>query len=193
MRRRHLALASLIVVAACAPAEEAIPPDPELVTVAEQVCIVMWDWQLDMGGIMNAMSVASKAEPDPDVRQLLYRDAFARARTRNAELAATISALPNGPFVDRMREDISNGLFAAERVITEIDGEVDTLYTTGLVGYHQVVSHIFIGFEKVIDVAKPELADYGSPELTDAFISVAQCQHGVKDANDGVPRYAPTS
>jgi hypothetical protein len=51
------------------------------------------------------------------------------------------------------------------------------------------MKHIFLGFEKVIDVAKPEMADYGDAELLRAFISVPQCQHGVKDANDGlVPR-----
>jgi hypothetical protein len=194
MRRQRFASVLLVLAAACAPAEQAAPPtDPELVAVAEQVCTVMWDWQLDVGGIMNAMSAASKVETDPEVRQMLYRDAFADARTRNAELETTISALPKGPFVDRMREDIRNGLFAAEQVITEIDHEVDSMYSTGLIGYHQVVSHIFIGFEKVIDVAKPEMADYGSPELVHAFISVAQCQHGVKDANDGRPRYVPTS
>ena len=109
------------------------------------------------------------------------------------DLEAAIAGLPEGPFVDRIREVIRNGLFAADGIISQIDIEVNSLHDAGATGYRQVVPRIFLGFEKVIDVAKPEMADYGDPELLRAFISVPQCQHGVKDANDGQPRFVPRS
>jgi hypothetical protein len=194
MRGHPIVVVVILALGACAPAPDtAPPPNPELLSVAENVCGVMWDWQLDMGGIMNVMSAASRQENDARTRQEYYRTAFSDARNRNGELDRAIGALPPGPFVDRMREDIRNGLFVADRVISEIDAEIEELYAAGANGYHQVVSHIFIGFEKVIDVAKPEIADYANPDLTQAFLSVAQCQHGVKDANDGTPRHVPRS
>ncbi|MEX1043152.1 MAG: hypothetical protein WD020_00785 [Acidimicrobiia bacterium] len=51
----------------------------------------------------------------------------------------------------------------------------------------------FVGLEQAIDVAKPGLADYADAELTKAFMSVTQCQNGVKDPTDGTPRLAPRS
>lgn len=193
MRVRGSAVALLAVISACAPPVSEAAPDAEYVTVAQGVCSTLWDWQLDMGAIMNAMSAASKAESDSGIRLSLYRQSFAEARTRIQDLEKTIAGLPQGPFVDRLREDIRNGLFAAEGIISEVDEEVDSLHDAGATGYRQVVPHIFLGFEKVIDVAKPEMADYGDPELLRAFISVPQCQHGVKDANDGQPRFVPRS
>ncbi|MEX1043755.1 MAG: hypothetical protein WD020_03865 [Acidimicrobiia bacterium] len=193
MRPHRVALVISLVLAACAEPVAEPPPDPELVTVAEEVCTVMWNWQLDIGGIMNAMSLASRIETDVGARRSLYRDTFADARRRNQELAASIEALPSSFYVERLREDIRNGLFVADRIISEIDAEVDALHAAGNNEYPQVVSHIFVGFEKVIDVAKPELADYADAELTKAFMSVAQCQNGVKDANDGTPKFAPRS
>lgn len=193
MRARHTVLiATLGALAACAPTEVEPPPDAELVAVAQQVCPVLWNWQLDVGGIMNAMSFSARREPDPGVRRGLYTDAFAAARQRNAELSTTIEGLAPGPYVDRLKEDIRNGLFVAERIIVETDEEVASLYAVGSeLGYGPMVSRIFLALEKVIDVAKPEMADYADAALTRAFLSVAQCQHGVKDANDGRPRYIP--
>jgi hypothetical protein len=194
MRLRGSAVALLALVSACAPPPVAEPPpDAAYVTVAQGVCSTLWDWQLDIGAIMNAMSAASRAEVDSSARLSLYRDSFSEARIRMEELADAIAGLPQGPFLDRLREDIRNGLFAADRIISDLDAEVDSLHDAGATGYRQVVPTIFLGFEKVIDVAKPEMADYGDPELLRAFISVPQCQHGVKDANDGQPRFVPRS
>ncbi|MEX1005374.1 MAG: hypothetical protein WD156_08400 [Acidimicrobiia bacterium] len=193
MRVRGSTVALMAFISACSPTATEPAPDAEYVHVAEGVCSTMWDWQLDMGAIMNAMSAASRAESDSGARLSLYRQSFSEARVRMEDLEEAIVGLPQGPFVDRIREDIRNGLFAAEGIITEIDTEVDSLHHAGTNGYREVVPHIFLGFEKVIDVAKPEMADYGDPELLRAFISVPQCQHGVKDANDGQPRFVPRS
>lgn len=193
MRVRGSAVALMVLVSACAPPAAEPAPDAEYVSVAEDICSTLWDWQLDMGAIMNAMSAASRTESDSTVRQSLYRRSFSEARTRMEDLELAIEGLPPGPFVDRIREDIRNGLFAADHIISEIDAEVAALHDAGSTGYREVVPLIFLGFEKVIDVAKPEMADYGDPELLRAFISVPQCQHGVKDANDGQPRFVPRS
>ena len=193
MRVRRSAVALITVLTACAPPEAEPPPDPDYVAVAEQMCNVLWDWQLDIGAIMNAMSAASKAETDSSARQALYRDSFLEAQARIEDLESSISDIPEGPFVDRIREDVRNGLFVAGKIISEIDTDVAELHAAGLTGYREVVPRIFLGFEKVIDVAKPEMADYGDPELLRAFLSVPQCQHGVKDANDGLPRFVPRS
>jgi hypothetical protein len=194
MRGRRLTLAVVLgLLSACAPEEVEVAPDPALVQVARDVCPVLWNWQLDLGGIMNAMSAASRIEPDDGERLSLYRDALSRARVRNATLGDEVASFRSGPYVDRLREDIRNGLFTAGTIIDDLDRTVDAFHSDGLTGYHQVVSHIFVVFEKVIDVAKPEMADYGDAELIRAFTSVPQCQHGVKDANDGRPRYVPRS
>lgn len=193
MRTTVMIVALTVAVGACAPEVAEPPPNPELVAVAQELCTVMWDWQLDIGGIMNAMSAASRLASDPAARQSVYRTSFAEARLRNQDLASTIDRLTPGPFVDRLREDIRNGLFAANQIITEIDTDVSSLHADGRNGYHDVVPRIFLGFEKVIDVAKPEMADYANPELSRAFVSVSQCQHGVKDVNDGIPRHVPRS
>lgn len=194
MRAPIAVVALLAFVAACSPvAEEPNPPDPVLVAVGEAICSEMWDWQLDIGRIMNAMSSASFREDDPAARLTLYTSAFESARQRNNDLREQIGTWPAGPFVDQMREDVRNGLFTAEQEITDLDATVDELYARGDDGYHAVVSRIVIGFEKVIDLAKPELATYGDKELTKAFITVPACQHGVKDANDGIPRFVPSS
>ncbi|HVR32703.1 MAG TPA: hypothetical protein VMS74_08335 [Acidimicrobiia bacterium] len=193
MRTGRIAVVIAIVLAACAPEEATPPPDPELVSVAQQICTVLWNWQLDVGGIMNTMSAASRDEADATVRLVHYTTALDRARTRNQDLASEIAAFNAGPYVDRIREDIRNGLFAANRIIDELDIEVDSLHASGATGYHDVVPYIFLTFEKVIDVPKPEMADYANQELSRAFYSVAQCQHGVKDVNDGVPRHVPRS
>lgn len=194
MDRRVVISTLLALGTACAPvADELPPPDPELVAVAETVCPEMWDWQLDIGRIMNAMSSASFRENDAAARRALYASAFEAALDRNRDLNDQVATWPAGPFVDRMREDVRNGLFTAEQEIADLDVVVDELYARGDDGYHAVVSRIAIGFEKVIDVAKPELADYGDDELVRAFVAIPACQHGVKDANDGVPRFVPSS
>lgn len=194
MNGRLVLPALVALTTACAPvAAEVPPPDPALVHVANTVCPEMWDWQLDIGRIMNAMSSASFREDDPSERRSLYSAAFAEALERNAQLRDQIAAWPSGPYVDRMREDVRNGLFTAAREIEDIDAIIDQLYALGQNGYHPVVSRVVIGFEKVIDVAKPELADYGDDELIRAFMTVPACQNGVKDASDGVPRFVPAS
>ena len=194
MRTGRFVLVGALVLSACA-REEAVPPppDPELVSVAQQVCTVLWNWQLDVGGIMNAMSAASKDEGDATVRLVHYTTALDRARTRNQDLSSEIASFDAGPYVDRIREDIRNGIFAANRIIDQLDSEVDSRHASGATGYHDIVPYIFLTFEKVIDVPKPEMADYANQELSRAFYSVAQCQHGVKDVNDGVPRHVPRS
>ncbi|MEX2422809.1 MAG: hypothetical protein WD990_02420, partial [Acidimicrobiia bacterium] len=76
MRVRGSGVALMVFICACAPPATEPAPDAEYVTVAESVCSTLWDWQLDMGAIMNAMSAASRAESDSDVRLSLYRHSF---------------------------------------------------------------------------------------------------------------------
>ena len=87
--------------------------------------------------------------------------------------------------------DRIDGLEDAEVTIDDTEAEVLAAYAGNDPAYNEIVPIIFLAFEKVIDLPKPELATYGDPELIPAFQSVPQCQHGVKDADDGVPRYVP--
>jgi hypothetical protein len=193
MPATRLAVALALLVTACAPRQvaEEVRPDPELVAVAQSVCPVLWNWQLDVGGIMNSMSASTRFEPDLETRKERYRTALSSARDRNVQLAAAIEEFSPGPYVDVLREDIRNGLFHANRIIADLDEEVALLDDDSTARYHAAVPRIFMALEKVIDVAKPEMSRYADAELTRAFISVPQCQHGVKDANDGIPRYVP--
>lgn len=189
----RLVLAMALVAAACAPgAETARPVDPELVAVAAELCPMMWRWQLSIGSVMNEMSGAAHREPDPEARRSLYLDAFEQVRSINAALRTDIGILTPRPFVDLLREDVVNGLAMADSIIGEVESEVGVRYArVPAPTYHEIVPAIFLEFEKVIDVPKPELSSYANDDLTAAFLTVAQCQHGVKDANDGIPRYVP--
>lgn len=190
---RSAILGGLLVLAGCIPPPEpAPPPDPGMVAVAAQLCPAMWRWQLSVGRIMNDMSGASFQEPDPEARRNLYLDAFGEVRELNAQLLDEIAGVEPGPFRDLLIEDVVNGLSRAASIIDETEEELGRWYASvPPPTYREIVPAIFTRFEKVIDVPKPELAGYANPDLTNAFMAVVQCQHGVKDADDGVPRHVP--
>ena len=192
---RRIAIGLLVVLGvACAPSTmpTSMPLDPELVGVASELCPIMWRWQLAVGQILNDMSSASYEESDAAARRSLYTAAFDQVRSANSTLRHEISGLSPGPYVDLLAEEIVNGIAGADSVIDEIENTVAASYSaTPPPTYHEMVPTIFMSMEKVIDIAKPELAGYANDDLIAAFISVPQCQHGVKDANDGIPRYVP--
>lgn len=194
MRRTVVLVLVGLLGAACTPAEpEAAPEhDPELVAAAERLCPVLWEWQKNVGAAMNDMSFDTRREEDPAQRRTLYRRAFSRVRELNAQLDATIVSLPDRPPLDMISPDVLAGIETANAILSDTEAMIDERYGEGTPpGYGDIVPVIFLDLEKVIDVAKPEMATYGDPELIAAFTTVPQCQHGVKDANDGVPRYVP--
>ena len=166
--------------------------DPIYVRAAEALCPVMWDWQKNVGAAMNEMSHQARTEADADARRALYLRAFDRIRELNAQLEATVVSLGMTPPLDRILPDVREGIGASNAILERTESTIAERYDiTGPPTYDEMVPTIFLDVEKVIDVAKPEMASYEDPELIDAFITVPQCQHGVKDANDGVPRYVP--
>jgi hypothetical protein len=190
MRRVLLVLA--VLLGACIPeAVEEPPPDANMVAVAEELCPIMWQWQLNLGAVMNDMSYATRRLDEADDRIEEYLTAFSKARTLNAALDENIRLVPAGPYADLMIQDVVDGVVAASGIIDELESTVIEAHRSGAPEYGEMVPTIFLDFEKVIDVPKPELGGYGNAELIRAFSSVPQCQHGVKDANDGVPRYIP--
>lgn len=191
--------AALVVLALAASActtaaevEAVDPVDPVYLAAAEQLCPVMWEWQKNVGATMNTMSHDARREEDALERRTLYLRAFNRIRELNAQLDATVVSLGDEDPLSRITPDVRSGLEHSNAILESTAEHVDREYSEfDAPGYSDIVPTIFLDVEKVIDVAKPEMATYGDQELIDAFIAVPQCQHGVKDANDGVPRYVP--
>ncbi len=125
-------------------------------------------------------------------RRSLYLRAFNRIRELNAQLDATVVSLGDEDPLSRITPDVRAGLEQSNSILELSAAHVDRAYSEfDAPGYSDIVPTIFLDVEKVIDVAKPEMATYEDQELIDAFIAVPQCQHGVKDANDGQVRYVP--
>ena len=189
--------AALVVLAsvlpACTATEEAVDPiDPVYRAAAEELCPIMWEWQKNVGATMNDMSYETRRETDAVTRRELYLQAFERIRELNAQLDATVVSLGLADPFDRIIPDVRSGLVVSNSILAESATRVDAEYSRpDAPGYSEIVPAIFLDVEKVIDVAKPEMAVYDDEELVTAFTSVPQCQHGVKDANDGIPRYVP--
>ncbi len=191
--RRVWVTVSLLVVSACTTVatDNTLPPSREMVAVAEELCPILWRWQLNIGAVMNDMSYDTRRTDEADDRLDRYMSAFNLALRVNQGLDEEIRLIGSGPFVDLMVQDVIDGVLFGNRIIEELKTTVIDAHRQGEPSYQDIVPVIFLDFEKVIDVAKPELAAYGSPDLIAAFKTVPQCQHGVKDANDGVPRYVP--
>ena len=190
--------AALVVLALLASAcnaveEEAVDPvDPVYLAAAEELCPIMWEWQKNVGATMNNMSYQARREDDALERRSLYLLAFDQIRELNAQLDATVVSLGSDDPLSRIVPDVRAGLSDSNSILTSTEERIDREYAAfGAPGYSDIVPTIFLGVEKVIDVAKPEMATYDDQDLIDAFIAVPQCQHGVKDANDGVVRYVP--
>lgn len=195
MRTAAALVVLAVAVSACTMAaeEEAVDPvDPIYLAAAEQLCPIMWDWQKNVGATMNSMSYQARREEDALERRSLYLRAFNRIRELNVQLDATIVSLGDQDPLSRITPDVRSGLEQSNSILEYTAERVDLEYAEfDAPGYSEIVPTIFLGVEKVIDVAKPEMATYDDQELIDAFIAVPQCQHGVKDANDGVVRYVP--
>lgn len=183
-----------LLASSCTPVEEETvdPVDPIYFAAAEELCPIMWDWQKSVGATMNDMSYEARREEDALARRSLYLRAFERIRELNAQLDATVVSLGDEDPFGRITPDVRAGLEASNSILDLTATNVDRSYSEfDAPGYSDIVPTIFLDVEKVIDVAKPEMATYDDQELIEAFMAVPQCQHGVKDANDGVPRYVP--
>ncbi len=195
MRTAAALVVLALVASACTTVEEEAaedPVDPVYLAAAEQLCPVMWEWQKNVGATMNTMSYEARREDDALERRSLYLRAFSRIRELNAQLDATVVSLGDDDPLSRITPDVRAGLEHSNSILEMTAARVDREYSEfDAPGYSEIVPTIFLDVEKVIDVAKPEMATYGDQDLVDAFIAVPQCQHGVKDANDGRVRYVP--
>lgn len=166
--------------------------DPVYVAAAEELCPILWTWQKNVGSAMNDMSFEARREDDSLARRALYLRAFDEIRELNAQLDATVVSLGDTDPLDRIVPDVRSGLKASNAILDRTTSTIQRRYSEfEAPSYGDIVPVIFLDIEKAIDVAKPEMASYRDDDLRSAFTSVAQCQHGVKDANDGIPRYVP--
>ena len=188
-----LVVLALVASACTAVEEEAVDPvDPIYLAAAEELCPIMWDWQKNVGAAMNSMSYEARREVDALTRRMLYLEAFDRIRELNAQLDATVVSLGDADPLDQIVPDVRLGLEASNSILERSGSKVDQEYSElEPPTYAEIVPVLFLDIEKAIDVVKPEMATYQNDELIDAFTAVPQCQHGVKDANDGIPRYVP--
>lgn len=183
-----------VLAASCTPgqtSETTIDPaevvDEQLIAVAQDLCPLMWRWQLDIGRIANQMSASTIDEPDLEVRRTIMVDAVGEMRARNDALAADVRSVGPGPYSGLLISDVLEGLARSADVLDELEevarASVDPPRTIMASLFHQV--------EKAIDLPKPELATYRDEGMIDAFRTVPHCQFGVKDVDDGIPRFIP--
>ena len=166
--------------------------DPVYVAAAEQLCPILWTWQKDVGSTMNDMSSAARREEDPSARQALYLGALDEILELNDQLDAAVLSLGDADPLNRIVPDVRSGLNASNTILDRTTSTIQRRYSElEPPTYGEIVPAIFIDIEKAIDVAKPEMASYRDDALRSAFTSVSQCQHSVKDANDGIPRHVP--
>jgi hypothetical protein len=189
MRTRRLVLGLALALAACtvAPAGDGDPesPDPGLVAVAQDLCPVLWRWQLAVGGIANRMSAQTLDEPDPAVRARLYEGAVAEIRDLNGTLADQVRTVGPGPYSAALVTDVLDGLAMSNGVLDDLETRLATVEGPP----RAYMASVFHSIEKVIDLTKPELSVYRDDAVIRAFLTVPHCQHGVKDADDGVARF----
>lgn len=192
MRSTAAVLAVALFAASCTQGETTPSVNSDLAEAAYDLCPILWQWQLEVGEIMNEMSREAFDEQSPSGRLDIYLNAMDNARSSLDRLRDRLAGLPPDRFQQFFRAEVETGLEQADAAIDLAEADVKDRYTTvAQPTYQEIVPSLFLSFEKVIDLAKPELASYGDPELIPAFQTVAQCQHGVKDADDGVPRYVP--
>ena len=192
MRSLAASAALVLATAACTtPAVEEVVVNEAMVSAASDICPILWQWQLGVGGVMNEMSYAAFREEDAEMRKTLYLEAIQGARLEADTLRTKLAALPVERFRGFFVSEIEKGLETAEEVMNDVEAEIHIMYNTVTPTYHEIVPTIFLSFEKVIDLPKPELSAYGDPLLIPSFQVIPQCQHGVKDADDGVARYIP--
>lgn len=183
-----------LIVGACASDGSSSEPelDPQFVAAAEELCPVMWTWQKDVGSVMNEMSGTARNEEDGRARLLLYLDATDQIRQLNQELEDAMSALGGSAPLDQITPDVLSGIDTSNSILDTAIEKIQGRYSElEMPTYGQIVPAMFLDVEKAIDVVKPEMASYEDDDLIAAFRSVPQCQHGVKDANEGVPRNVP--
>lgn len=183
---RRFALAVVVVATVACTSDEAAETtalNGEMVSAAQSVCPLMWDWQLSVGSTMNEMSRAAYREDSSDARLEIYHAAIEESRQLMTDLRDQLAALPENRFEQFFRSEIEGELSGVDALITAAQDRVITTYQIiDEPSYRDVVPSLFVAYEKVIDVAKPELGSYGDPDLIPAFESVGECQYGVKDA-----------
>lgn len=189
---RWLLVISMIVGACTSLDSPESDLNPLFVAAAEELCPILWEWQTDVGSAMNEMSAATRAEDDGASRLQLYVDAIEQIRRLNQGLGDKMSTLGATAPLDQIVPDVLSGIETSNAILDGAIAEIEGRYANPETPtYGQVVPAMFLHIEKAIDVVKPEMASYGNDDLISAFRSVPQCQHGVKDANDGVPRNVP--
>ncbi len=187
--------AAAMLLAACSPSavDETVPvevvADVEAVAAAAtQLCPLLWDWVKDVGGIMNGLSAFGVEEPDVEVRKTFYADQIDRISGRSAELDVALAQLDD-PILEPLILEVRTGLVRAAGYIEEMRRSLDAQPEIDEMRPQVRISGLFIAAEKVIDAGKPRLGPYDDAILIAGFQQVRECQHSVKDVDDGVPRF----
>lgn len=183
-----------VLAASCTPSETVeVTTDPatvideELIGVAADLCPLMWRWQLDIGRIANQMSESTLDATDEELRRAILVEAVAEMRLRNDLIASEVTSVGPGPYSGLLISDVLEGLARSADVLDKLEDTVRTSTEPP----RTIMASLFHQVEKAIDLAKPELATYRDDAMIEAFRTVPQCQFGVKDVDDGVPRFIP--
>jgi hypothetical protein len=164
------------------------PSFDDKVAAADSICPIMWQWVKDVGAAFNGAAGDVAGIDAPRDRRDRWYDGFDEMESLNLALLADTTLLADDPVLTPLLVDINSGVVTS---LAEIDDLRALLRDTPEVDAerHQArTQQLIVRVEKVIDVVKPELAEYGDPDLIAAFRGVPSCQHSIKDADDGTPR-----
>ncbi len=191
LRLVWLLAASLSMAACIAPngggTTTSADPFEERVAAGEALCGALWTHIKAIGKAFNegAGDVATiERSQDRRARWLAVLDEM---RSLNDSLADEVGKLDQ-PRLEPMVVDIVAGV---ERANSELDDLSELIADTPELDeerHQRRTSQLIVRIEKVVDVVKPEMADYEDADLVAAWRTVPACQHAVKDVDDGTPR-----
>lgn len=156
--------------------------------IATAICEPMWAWITGVGDRFNETSRELKDLPEGDARRDAVLTMLDDIEASGADLLVTLDALA-GPITEELVAEVAAGMEGSIAELADIRQLVIDTPELDTGGPQLRLSQVIVRIEKVIDLPKPSLAAYEDPELAAAFVAVPACQHAVKDANDGSPRY----
>jgi hypothetical protein len=156
-----------------------------MAAAAAALCPIMWEWVQQVGAAFNDAAADVAELPEPEQRRSRWFEGLDRMVALDEQLLADVRPLADDEVLAPLVVDIDGGVEASLREIDDIRAlfmeapEIDEQR-------HQArTSQIIVRVEKVIDVAKPELADHDTDgTLIAAFAQVPSCRHSLKDVPD---------
>jgi hypothetical protein len=165
-------------------------PGADRVAAAEALCPVMWTWVTDVGDSFNEAAMETKDLATAEQRRQRWFEMLDEMESLDRQLLVDVEPLAADPILSPLVADIEVGVRDSLSVIDDIRTLIDDTHEIDERPYQDRTSQVIIRVEKVIDVAKPELAEHDADgTLIVAFQQVPSCQQAVKDVDNGSTQF----